>query len=234
MWGGFTKLNLRSFRHAVSLAVLITITLWAILYWAGFFKENRDILMFFGFAATATSILVIVIQNMKVHDWNRRIAGQSALQAFREKTKPPLEILDKEFNYILRDEKNALSIKDIHDKICKKDGEGRYLTCAISGKFELSPDGSKLYNAIREYLNLHEDIASGVHQGVYDREIVANLMATNFIKISTLFGPYIEHFNADMYPASQGRIWVNIKTLGADFKNEYRKDNKAEKRDKTG
>lgn len=229
----FAKVNLRNFRHAISLAVLIIIVLWSILYWTGFFKENRDILMFFGFASTATSILVVVVQNMKIHDWNRRIAGQSALQAFREKTKDPLKTLDKEFNYILRDEKNALAITDIHDKICKKDDAGRFLNCATSGKHELSPDGLMLSNAIREYLNLHEDIASGVHQGIYDKEVVASLMATNFIKVSTLFGPYIEHFNEDMYPASQGRIWLNIKTLGTDFKNTYRRENKANERDRT-
>ena len=93
--------------------------------------------MFFGFAATAISILVAVLQNIKVHDWNRRLAAQSALKEFREKTKPHLEKLNDAFNFYLRDEKNPISIKDIHDKICKKDGEGRYLNCVTSGKHEL-------------------------------------------------------------------------------------------------
>jgi len=188
--------------------------------------------MYFGFAATAISILVAVLQNIKVHDWNRRLAGQSALKEFREKTKPHLERLNDAFNYYLRDEKNPISIKDIHDKICKKGNDGRYLNCVTSGKHELTTDGTELYISIKEYLNLYEDIASGVHQGVYDKEVVADLMAGSFIKVATLFGPYIQHFNDDMYPSSQGRVWLNVKTLGADFKNKYRKDNKAEERDK--
>ncbi|KAB0670241.1 DUF4760 domain-containing protein [Oryzomonas sagensis] len=231
---GFKKVNLKCFRHAISLSALVIIAVGAILYFSGFFKENRDILMFFGFSATSTSILVAVLQSIKVHDWNRRHAAQSDLNAFRDKTKPHAKILNDAFGYYLRDENCPITKDEIHEKICKKNADGKFSRCDKTDKLELNPDKLELTDAIKEYLNLYEGIASGVHQGIYDREVVADLMASNLIKVANLFGPYIAHFNEDMYPSSQGRIWLNIKTLGDDFKRKYRAEKHAVERDKTG
>lgn len=226
--------NPRCYSHAIALATLVTFVLWGILFFLGFFEARRDTLMFFGFAATTTSILVAVLQSIKVHDWNRRQAAQSALKEFREKTKPHIEKLDEAFNYYLRDESSPITKEEIHAKICRKGSDGKFIRCDKSDKIEIDPEKSDLAKSIREYLNLYEDIASGVHQGVYDKEVVADLMASSFIKVANLFGPYIKHFNEDMYPASRNRIWINVKTLGEDLRKKYREDKKAVERDKTG
>lgn len=214
--------------------MLLSVIIWALLSWAEFFRERRDIVIYFGFSATITSILVAVLQSVKVHDWNRRHAAKVALKEFREKAKLHSDLLDQEFFYYFRAENSPITKDEIHEKICKREEDGKFTRCHKSEKLMIDSEKSNIAASIREHLNLYEDIASGVHQGVYDKEVVADLMASNFIKVANLFGPYIKHFNEDMYPSSRGRIWLNVKTLGEDFRRKYREDKQAVERDKSG
>jgi len=226
--------KLKLYRYAIPSLIALSFGVWGILRWIGVFCEYRDHLMFFGFSATTVSILVAALQSVKTHDWNRRLAAKSALDQFREKTKQHVVKLDEAFSYYLRDEKNIITINEIHDAICKKDEKNNFLACSMNhSKIMLDPDKKELRESIYEYLNLYEGVASGVHQGVYDREVVADLLASNFIKVSSLFGPYISHFN-EIYPSSKGRIWQNLITLGEEFKKKYRVENHAKTRDSAG
>jgi hypothetical protein len=73
-------------------------------------------------------------------------------------------------------------------------------------------------------LNIYEYIASGVYQGVFDKEIVADLMRSNIIKVSSVFAEYIDHVNNEMYPRNKGSVWINVKTLGKEFREKYREE----------
>jgi hypothetical protein len=226
--------KLKSYRYAIPVLIITVLCVWAFLWWMRIFCEYRDHIMFFGFSATTASILVAVLQSIKTHDWNRRLAAKSALDQFREKTKQHLQVLDEAFNYYLRDENNIVTIGEIHENICKKNDNGAFLPCNVNhSKMMLDPDKKNIRESIYEYLNLYEGVASGVHQGVYDKEVVADLMAGSFIKVANLFGPYIIHFN-EMYPSGKGRTWQNLKTLGEEFKQKYRDSNYAKKRDNAG
>lgn len=228
------KINFRRYSHAIGLALTIVIVLWCILFFSGFFEQKTHILMYFGFAATTTAILVAVLQNINTHDWNRRHAAKVALKEFRSNAKSHADKLNVVFNYYLRDENSPITKEQIHEAICRKDADGKFIHCDKSYKLEIDPDKSELLASIKEHLNLYEDIASGVLQGVYDKEVVADLSASSFIKVANIFGPYIKHYNDDMYPAARGRIWLNVKTLGEDFRKKYREDKQAAERDKAG
>jgi hypothetical protein len=230
----YKKINLKCFSHAIGVAVVIILILWGILFSLDFFEQKRDMIMFFGFAATTIAILVAVLQNIKIHDWNRRQAATLALKEFKEKIKPHAKTLDEAFGYFLRDENSQITKENIHDAICKKDADGKFCRCDKTGNLVVDPEKSEISVAIQEYLNYYENIASGVHQGVYDKEVVADLIASSIIKVANLFDSYIKHFNDDMYPSSKGRVWLNIKTLGREFKKKYRgADNLARERDRT-
>lgn len=233
------KFNLCSFRHVIPLMAGIIFTLFAILYWLGFFAGQNGInsvvvVNFFGFSAATTAILVSVIQIRKTHDWNRRHAATQAMNDLRGKIKTHSDRIDEVFGYYLRNENSPISVDDIHFAVCLKTADGGLVRCKTSEKWEVDPGKKEILWSLGEQLNLYEQLASGIHQGVYDKEVVADLMASSIIKVSKIFGPYIKHYNDDMYPSSQGRVWLNVKTLGAEFREQYRKDPKAKDRDKTG
>mgnify|MGYP001224362433 CR=1 FL=1 len=226
-------LNLRSLRHVIGLMAISKIVVWGNLFFFDFFEKNEDMINFFGFWMTLTAVLIAVLQSVKSHDWNRRKAAAEALKEFREKMRPHSKILNESFNYFLRDENSPITVDEIHRAICKKGNDGKLVRCDSSAQWEIDPDKGETLRSVRELLNLYEDIASGVHQGVYDKEVVADLMASSIIKVSNIFDPYIKHFNEDMYPASQGRVWLNVKTLGREFKKRYREDSEAKEREQT-
>jgi hypothetical protein len=228
-----TKFNPRSFRHVISLAVFATIVVWGVLFFSGFFEKNAEMVNYFGFCMTTTAIIVAVLQSIKNHDWNRRHAATLCLKEFRDQIRPHTILVHKAFGYFGRDENHPISVDKIHEAICKLDGDGRLVRCGKTDRWELDEEKQEIDNAITEMLNLYEYIGSGIHQGVFDKEIVADLMASNIIKVANVFGPYITHINEDMYKNRKGKTWINIKTLGREFKEKYRDDSKAKNRSET-
>jgi hypothetical protein len=195
-----------------------------------FFQTSADKINFYGFSLTVLAIAVAIIQAARNHDWNRRYTATTALLEVKDKLHPHSEIIHATFGYIARAENDAIKIAEIHEKICQKDGSGNFRRDAATNLMLLDNGGKEIHTAIRETLNLYEYIASGVYQGVFDKEIVAALMASNIIKVSSVFAEYIEHVNNDMYPRRKGNTWINIKTLGNEFRAKYRDDARARSR----
>ena len=154
----------------------------------------------------------------------------TTLLQIKEKLGPYSKIVHEEFGYLDRREDDAIPVHEIHEKICKDKVNGKIPRDDKTNRLELDEEKSEIYKAIRETLNLYEYVASGVHQGVFDKDIVADLFRSNVIKTASVFSAYIDHINHEMNPRCNGSIWVNLKTLGAEFKNNYREGTKAGKR----
>lgn len=189
-----------------------------------FFSTPADKINYYGFSLTILVIAGAIIQSARNHDWNRRYTATTALLSVKDKLHPHSAIIHKTFGYTARAENDAIKISEIHERICKKNGNGNFCRNDTTNLMVLDEEGKEIHNAIMETLNLYEYIASGVYQGVFDKEIVADLMASNIIKVSWVFSEYIQHVNDDMYPKRKGKIWINIKTLGKEFRVKYRED----------
>lgn len=209
--------------------IIITLTIGLILSVGymltdnGFLKENSDKLKYYGFSVTILTLIIAIIQAARNHDWNRRITATTALLEVKDKLGLYSATLHKHFGTLSRDEHDTIKIDDIHEKICLKNSKGEYHQDPTTKRHKLDNTKEDIYKAIRETLNLYEYIAMGVYQGVFDKEIVADLMASNVIRVSSHFSEYIIHVN-NMHGIRQGQTWINIKTLGAEFKKKYRSE----------
>jgi hypothetical protein len=195
----------------------------------GFLKENSDKLKYYGFSTTILTLIAAIIQADRNHDWNRRHTATTALLEIKDKILPHTQIIHETFGYQTRSENDTIRTRDIHEKICVKNGD-TLVRDQDSGKLRLDDQKKHIYRAIWETLNLYEYIASGVYQGVFDKAIVADLLEGNIIKIASVFSNYIDHVNEDMYPRRGGKIWANIRDLGKEFKAKYRDSSQVEPR----
>ncbi|NVK66089.1 MAG: DUF4760 domain-containing protein [Flavobacteriales bacterium] len=109
------------------------------------------------------------------HDWNRRIAAQDAIVAFRNQNKT------KE----LRD---ALGGIDINDAIPLK---------TIIKKFGTN---SELKGYIHSVLNTFEGYSRGILQGIYDEEVIKKGLKGTMIRYFNCFRPYIIHIRETRNP----------------------------------
>lgn len=215
----------------LALATTVLIGLGLVLeFIIGYFVSSSDLIAYCGFSLTFLSILVAIIQTIRSHDWNRRHLATTSLLEIKEKLTPHILLVHETFGYLGRDENDTIKVDQIHDTICKKDDQKQFVPNHATGNLELDDEKKDIYRAIWEILNLYEYIAAGVYQGVYDKKIVSELMVSNIIKAATVFSEYIEHVNKKMYPDRQGKIWVNVKTLGREFTAKHRSNTEAEAR----
>lgn len=200
-----------------------------------FFTNQSDKINFYGFSLTFLVIIFAIIQSEKNHDWNRRHTASTSLLEIKKTLDPNILLIHSVFGYMNRSETDTIKVKEIHEKICKKEGSS-YIQDDTTKLYKLcdEDESKKLYRAIWDVLNQYEFIATNVYHSVYDRQVVADLMKSNIIKISSVFSEYIDHVNNDMYKNRNGEIWINIKTLGSEFKKEFRGVGKsAKQRQKT-
>lgn len=188
-----------------------------------------DRISYFGFCATIYSLMLLTIQSANSRDLDRRRAASAALMTIQEKLDPYMYKIHTTFGYYTRKESNTIRIKEIHDEILKKEN-GKFIKDDITNLYELEEDKKDVYKAIWNALGIYEYIAAQVHQKIWDKELVAEMFKGNIIKIASVFEPYIEHVNENMYPERNSEVWINIRNLGAEFKKKYRKKPKANKR----
>jgi len=211
------------------LAIASFILLGTYLHKTNFFTSKEQLINFYGFSITVIAILVAIIQTIRNHDWNRRHSAMTFLLEILEKIKPSTDIIHNHFGYFGLGENQVIKVDEIHKKICEEDDRGKFEQDQTTKMYSLKKD-REVFDAIREVLNLYEHIAAGVYQGVYDKDVVTDLMASNFIKMSNVFSEYITHVNEDMYPQRNGKIWINLKTFGSELREKHRKNPKAKER----
>lgn len=127
------------------------------------------------------------------HDWNRRIAAQDAIVAFRNQNKT-------------KELRESLGGIDINDAIPLK---------TILKKFETD---SELKGYIHSVLNTFEGYSRGILQGIYDEEVIRTGLRGTMIRYFNCFRPYIIHTretrNPLLYNEFEGMInkWKTEKT----------------------
>lgn len=214
------------FVGTVMVVVGIALVRWHILV------DVSDIVRYFSYLFAVLSLFYGAIYFKANHDWNRRQLG--ATVSFEVKTKtidPAVIILNKAFNFSVREVKESISVDEIHDKICQKDEAGK-LKKGKKTDFCLIVDGEghSIYMAIGSLLNAFEYIAMGVHQKVFDEEIIRSVYEGMVVKTYHNFKAYIDHINNEMVPDRKGKIWINFCDLAEGYCNKP----KASKRKGTG
>ena len=198
-----------------------------------FLASSSDKISYYGFSLTILSIVWAVIESSKNHDWNRRKSAMDVLLTMKTKIKEHSDLVHETFGFRGKGETQIISVEDIHDAICKKDAKGKFVRNETTKLLELNDSNSEIYTSIWEMLNLYEHMAAGVYQGVYDRDVIETVMASNFIKVSSIFSEYINHVNNEMYPNRKGRTWENLVSFGDELKRKHRGEQKVKPRSKT-
>jgi len=125
------------------------------------------------------------------HDWNRRMAAQSAINEFNQST--VTRTLQVEFNFINLTE--AIPLANIEAAFKKH---------------------SDLQNELHQFLNFYESIARGVFQKIYDEEVVKTARRTVMVRALKSFDAYIE----ERRKAYSNAAWAQLDALVAEWSLE--------------
>jgi hypothetical protein len=218
----------------IGLILLIIIGVSVLLIYCGILTEISDIIKYFGYSLTVFTIYIAgthvsiasdnfkqnVEQFKKNNEWQKREKALSVSWNLKKDLHDNINILEKEFNYIHRkDSDHALSVDEIHRKICKIDNQNNVITDA-NGKMEINGDeGIKIRNAITNCLDVYEYLAAGINEGVFEKNVILTLYKSAILRMYRIFQKYIEHYN-DMYKKSNGRIWANMVRLAKEIEAE--------------
>lgn len=223
--------------YVIIIVILITIGGHIILEWADFFESNSDRLRYYGYSLTFFSVLYAgynasiasksfdtnTKQFQENNNWNKKEKALSVSWSIKAELREKIDILDEHFNYIHRkNEEHAISIDDIHKKICVTDENGKIVTDA-NGKMMLDvKEGLPIRNAITGCLDIYEYLAAGIQQGIFDEEVILTLFKSSIIRVYKVFHKYIDHYN-EMYQKSNKKIWENLVKLAEKLLEEESK-----------
>lgn len=197
--------------------------------------EPEVIIQYFGFLLTIFTIWRATIHFRAYHDMERRKLAIVEGDKTKHTCDKALTLLKKTFDFHAY-KFNPIPVEEVHKAICcVKEGE---LVPAKKGSFkyklDCEGDGHKVDTAITELLNGFEYMAVGVYLNIFDRHVIRALYCGNFCKIYANFKLYIEHFNKEMYPERDGRIWINFAKLAQEFMKENEKTAEPDKKEPTG
>ncbi len=158
-----------------------------------------DSLLLIGVVVAATqaylarrSLDLSTIIHRENHDWNRRMAAQSALSSYNSSV--ILSSLHSEFSYI--DRRDPISIAE------------------MNAAFENNPD---LKEDLHKLLNFYESLARGVHQKIYDEEVIKVGRKGAMVRAYRAFLPYIEQRRrANNSPTA----WCELESIAARWLHE--------------
>ncbi len=121
-----------------------------------------------GLFYTARQIKLLIKIHQENHDWNRRVAAQSALVAIRELTET-IQQIEAVFQH--GNTNNVIALSIIKEKI---------------------ESNKKLRPQIARYLSSYESLARGILQGIYDEEVVMTGRRGQMTKVFNQFYHYID------------------------------------------
>lgn len=125
------------------------------------------------------------------HDWNRRMAAQSALKEYSQSIL--ISGLQTEFNYLNRIE--AIPLSD------------------ITAGFNNHPN---LQNELHQLLNFYEGLARGVFHRIYDENVIKSGRRGAMTRASRAFDAYMKNRRATLSP----NAWSNMDALVAKWIHE--------------
>lgn len=199
-------------------------------------RSPGEIISFFSGEVMVVSLMILMLQFRSNHLWRKREKAMEASLRIKEHLYQHALVLDKHFDYInLGAYGEAISVVEIHQKICKKDGAGNlvvhhHLKTKKSQYVLDRQEGKLIRTAIVQHLNEFEYLACGVHQGVFDEGVVLDLLKDSLIKAYHIFYYYIEHMNVDhaqIQNKEDWSIWNNLVILAE--KHSYKRVRKKER-----
>jgi len=122
------------------------------------------------------------------HDWNRRMASQSALKEYNQSVLSSK--LQSEFDYLNCTE--SIPLKNIQEGFSKH------------------PD---LQKELHQLLNFYEGLARGIFQNIYDGEVIKTGRRSAMMKALRAFNSYIESRRKTSSPTA----WTDLESLVAQW-----------------
>ena len=217
------------------IGILFAIGLLAGLTIAGFTLGRPEIpIQYFGFLFTIYAVWRGTIHFRDYHRLERRKTAMLESVRIRQDLSISIKELNRVFHYCTRG-KSTLSVDDIHEAICKKDDKGELLINEKKPKqlvLDTDGPGGITRQAIIDLLSGYEYLAVGIKHQVFDEKIIKDFSRGGIIKAYHVFKDYIEHYNLEMAPERDGRIWENLVAMAGTFDSEDRPE--IPKREKTG
>ena len=131
-----------------------------------------------GLGFTYWQVRLFRISHEDLHDWNRRQAAQEAIDEMVPRLSNDIPLIDEKFQILTNHDRIPL------DTIIKE-----------------CENGPAVRGALNRRLNYFESLAAGVHQGVFDEEVIKNAYQ-QLIKITlNQFSEYIDHLRGRGYSA---------------------------------
>lgn len=161
------------------------------------------LIMVAGFYLAFTQLREIRKTHQENHDWNRRIAAQEALRSY------PYSILSadlqEEFDYL--NKSDSISIEKIKEA------------------FDRAPN---LQKDLHQLLNFYESLARGIHQQIFDEDVVKAARMGAMIRTERAFRNYINRRREISSP----NAWSDYTRIVSHWRSEI--EPKVILKDKTG
>lgn len=231
----FCKIKKYFIKHYIAVLVflfLLTLIGGAVLSW--FTRDISLSIQYFGTSLTLLALIIAIIQiniatsKMKrgFHefesnkDWNKRYAAITVAKEMKEKMKTDVDLIDKHFNYFNLKPRASITLAEIHKKICiLESGEMKRFTDG-RGRIDYDNGGHEISRAITNILNGYEYMATCIFQHIFDEKILSALYRGPILNAYYAFYEYIEHYNTEMKPDRNGKVWINFTCLAKKFIEE--------------
>jgi hypothetical protein len=152
------------------------------------------LILLIGLWLTIRQLQLLTKSNVDQHDWNRRKAAQDAVVSSTREIEKDTLLLDDKFKIMSRTD--PFSLDEIRQ--------------------QLNAD-EKVKIALNKRFNTLEALALGVHQGVFDEEVVKTGYRMLFRRTLLLFRAYMEHRRNT---TGSPRVWREVDTLSQEWEEE--------------
>lgn len=156
-----------------------------------------------GLVLTIRQLRLLRLGYEDLHDWNRRKAAQDAVGDMVPRVGNDTPLLDEKFHILSQNDPLAL------DSILNAIDEDK-----------------KVRLAIHKRLNYFETLAGGVHQGVFDEEVIKNAYQEVFRGTVSQFRSYIDHLRNKGFTDA----YSDLEGMSARWTNRIRKNHQETKR----
>lgn len=181
-------------------------------------KRIEHYVMIVSYILIALSAIIAMFQlrqnakkNQKEEKWNEKYLAYTKINEYIKDLEKQRTLLDKitvEKKLIINDEGHPISFSDrrtikkplhheeIHDWVCKHDdNKCKIVNGSCNGKdmYITTIDGANVIRAFISIINTYEMIASGIKQGMLNRELVFDSLDSSIVSNFKFFEDYIMH-----------------------------------------
>lgn len=181
-------------------------------------KDIEHYVMIFSYILIACSAIVALFQlqqnakkNQKEEQWNQKYLAYTKINEYikyLEKQRTKLDEITVEKELIKnsagipisfsdrRTIKRPLNHEEIHDWVCKHDDKKcKIISPSADGKdmYVTTIDGANVVRLLISIINTYEMIASGIKQGMLNKELVLDALDSSIVNNFEFFEDYIKH-----------------------------------------